>query len=399
MVMNKQNQEFGLLGLPNVQLTTGINPNAQMLGAGLQQPIGGYGQPTVPMTIPTMPLPQPQQPTTFAQRLGDISQRLMDYSIGRNMAGRASLDPSSGDQGYVNAMGFQNMQNQARARNELANTLRQQQIANQISFMNQMTKDQKNFAYRESLPDDQKANFDSFIKSSGLSFVVPAIQKYQQLQNIRKVYGDNSQQEKDFMNVIRGTSTVNIGGEVYQIDGFGNIINKIDKTLPPTAQPENIIKKKEAEEKGKELGELKIQYPKIQSEMKQKVSVIDDILGDPNLDDYLGANALLPAIPGSAKSDFRAKLDMLQSQSFLDQFDKLRGGGQISNAEGARALSAGTIISDRLSKQQLVAELKRLREVALNVSERKFKQIESLSGNQSLTTPTNKIIEVKDEDL
>ena len=84
-----------------------------MLGAGLQQPIGGYGQPTVPMTIPTMPLPQPQQPTTFAQRLGDISQRLMDYSIGRNMAGRASLDPSSGDQGYVNAMGFQNMQNQA----------------------------------------------------------------------------------------------------------------------------------------------------------------------------------------------------------------------------------------------------------------------------------------------
>jgi len=161
-LLNRNN--FGLLGLPNVQLTTGINPNAQMPNMGLQQPIGGYGQPTVPMTIPTMPLPQPQQPTTFAQRLGNIGQRLMDYSIGRNMAGKASLDPSSGDQGYVNAMGFQNMQNQARARNELANTLRQQQIANQVSFLNQMTNDQKNFAYRESLPDDQKANFDSFIK-------------------------------------------------------------------------------------------------------------------------------------------------------------------------------------------------------------------------------------------
>ena len=90
---------------------------------------------------------------------------------------------------------------------------------------------------------------------------------------------------------------------------------------------------------------------------------------------------------------------MLQSQSFLDQFDKLRGGGQISNAEGARALSAGTIISDRISKQQLVMELKRLKEVALNISERKFKQIESLSGNQSKTSPTNEIIEVTDEDL
>ena len=44
-------------------------------------------------------------------------------------------------------------------------------------------------------------------------------------------------------------------------------------------------------------------------------------------------------------------------------------------------------------------ELKRLKEVALNISERKFKQIESLSGNQSKTSPTNEIIEVTDEDL
>ena len=127
-LLNRNN--FGLLGLPNVQLTTGINPNAQMPNMGLQQPIGGYGQPTVPMTIPTMPLPQPQQPTTFAGRLDNIAQRLLDYNIGRNQAGRASLDPSSGDQGYVNAMGFQNMQNQARARSDLARQLENQRINN-----------------------------------------------------------------------------------------------------------------------------------------------------------------------------------------------------------------------------------------------------------------------------
>ena len=127
-LLNRNN--FGLLGLPNVQLTTGINPNAQMPNMGLQQPIGGYGQPTVPMTIPTMPLPQPQQPTTFAGRLDNIAQRLMDYSIGRNMAGKASLDPSSGDAGYVDAMGFQNMQNQARARSDLARQLENQRINN-----------------------------------------------------------------------------------------------------------------------------------------------------------------------------------------------------------------------------------------------------------------------------
>lgn len=400
--MSLLNLNFGLLGSPRMNVNTpGINPNAQMLGAGLQQPIGGYGQPTVPMTIPTMPLPQPQQPTTFAQRLGDISQRLMDYSIGRNMAGKASLDPSSGDQGYVNAMGFQNMQNQARARNELANTLRQQQIANQVSFLNQMTNDQKNFAYRESLPDDQKANFDSFIKSSGLSGVPSAIQKYQHLQNIRKVYGENSQQEKDFMNVIRGTSTVNIGGEVYQIDGFGNIINKIDKTLSPKDQPQNIIEQEQAKVKGKELGELKIQFPKIQQEMNEKVQIIDEMLNDPNLGSYLGKNSLKPnlLVVGTATGDFRRKLDMIKGKEFLAQFDKLRGGGQISNTEGEQALRAGTMINDSLTEKSFREELIRLKTVAQKIAQSKYKQIQSLSGNQPQALPDNKIIEVKDEDL
>lgn len=147
--MSLLNLNFGLLGSPKMNVNTpGINPNAQMLGAGLQQPIGGYGQPTVPMTIPTMPLPQPQQPTTFAQRLGNIGQRLMDYSIGRNMAGRASLDPSSGDAGYVNAMGFQNMQNQARARANEQLQRKQQEFQNQQQmFQNKIA--EQNFRINE----------------------------------------------------------------------------------------------------------------------------------------------------------------------------------------------------------------------------------------------------------
>jgi len=147
--MSLLNLNFGLLGSPRMNVNTpGINPNAQMLGAGLQQPIGGYGQPTVPMTIPTMPLPQSQQPTTFAQRLGDISQRLMDYSIGRNMAGRASLDPSSGDAGFVDAMGFQNMQNQARARANEQLKRKQQEFQNQQQlFQNKIA--EQNFRINE----------------------------------------------------------------------------------------------------------------------------------------------------------------------------------------------------------------------------------------------------------
>ena len=182
-LLNRNN--FGLLGLPNVQLTTGINPNAQMPNMGLQQPIGGYGQPTVPMTIPTMPLPQPQQPTTFAQRLGNIGQRLMDYSIGRNMAGRASLDPSSGDQGYVNAMGFQNMQNQARARSDLARQLENQRINNM--YKQALT---QNLQPRTKFQDIAGGAFTRKINPDGTSEIVenPDIANYlQQLAETKRL--------------------------------------------------------------------------------------------------------------------------------------------------------------------------------------------------------------------
>jgi len=164
-LLNRNN--FGLLGLPNVQLTTGINPNAQMPNMGLQQPIGGYGQPTVPMTIPTMPLPQPQQPTTFAGRLDNIAQRLLDYNIGRNQAGKASLDPSSGDAGYVNAMGFQNMQNQARARSDLARQLENQRINNM--YKQALT---QNLQPRAKFQDIAGGAFTRKINSDGTSELV-----------------------------------------------------------------------------------------------------------------------------------------------------------------------------------------------------------------------------------
>jgi len=385
-----------LTGLLNNPLLTpvGINPNAPMLSP---QPMGGFGVPQNPMMgMPQMMPQQQQKPTSFADRLKSLIPAFADYYRGASIAGKASLDPSSGDANFVNAMGLQNVQNQRRAREALANQLQQQQIANQISFMNQMTKDQKNFAYRESLPDDQKADFDKFISTSSFSGQPASVKEWQYYSGLTK------DDQNKYLNMKRqGFRTIDTGAGFTVVNPQGDVVQDktIQKTLPPTAQPENIVKKKEAEERGKELAELKIQFPKIQSEMKQKVTLIDDILGDPNLDDYLGGNALLPAYPGTAKSDFRAKLDMLKSQEFLTQFDKLRGTGQISNAEGERAVSAGTIISDKLSKEQLIAELKRLREVANNVSTRKFKQIESLSGNQSQTTPTNEIIQVRDEDL
>lgn len=125
------NNSIGLLNNP-LLTPVGINPNAPMLSP---QPMGGFGVPQNPMMgMPQMmPMPQQQKPTSFADRLKSLIPTLGDYYQGRSIAGRASLDPSSGDANFVNAMGLQNVQNQRRAREALANQLQQQQLNNQIA--------------------------------------------------------------------------------------------------------------------------------------------------------------------------------------------------------------------------------------------------------------------------
>lgn len=123
------NNLTGLLNNP--LLTVGINPNAQMLPP---QPMGGFGVPQNPMMgMPQMMPQQQQKPTSFADRLKSLIPTLGDYYQGRSIAGRASLDPSSGDANFVNAMGLQNVENQRRTRQDLANQLQQQQFTNQIA--------------------------------------------------------------------------------------------------------------------------------------------------------------------------------------------------------------------------------------------------------------------------
>tara|TARA_E500000318_G_scaffold11577_2_gene10507 strand:+ start:299 stop:1423 length:1125 start_codon:yes stop_codon:yes gene_type:complete len=123
------NNLTGLLNNP--LLTVGINPNAQMLPP---QPMGGFGVPQNPMMgMPQMMPQQQQKPTSFADRLKSLIPALGDYYQGRSIAGGASLDPRSGDANFVNAMGLQNVQNQRRTRQALANQLQQQQLNNQIA--------------------------------------------------------------------------------------------------------------------------------------------------------------------------------------------------------------------------------------------------------------------------
>jgi hypothetical protein len=70
------------------------------------------------------------------------------------------------------------------------------------------------------------------------------------------------------------------------------------------------------------------------------VNSIDGILNDPALDFATGWLEWTQRLPGGPTTRFGTRAAQLDGQAFLQAYNSLRGGGQITEAEGSRALAA-----------------------------------------------------------
>lgn len=99
-----------------------------------------------------------------------------------------------------------------------------------------------------------------------------------------------------------------------------------------------------ASESGKEQGkivtEAQANLPQVVDQAQQSIKVIDDVLKHPGLAANFGSSGMIPNRPGSEASDAKTYLDQIRGGSFLTAYNQLRGGGQISNTEGAKAEAA-----------------------------------------------------------
>lgn len=70
------------------------------------------------------------------------------------------------------------------------------------------------------------------------------------------------------------------------------------------------------------------------------LSQIDSILNDKNLPWGTGVSSVLNKLPGTALYDFQQRVEQLRGQAFLQAFETLKGGGQITQVEGDKATQA-----------------------------------------------------------
>lgn len=70
------------------------------------------------------------------------------------------------------------------------------------------------------------------------------------------------------------------------------------------------------------------------------LATIDGILADPALEYSTGVMSPLQMVPGTPQKRFQGRANQLNGQAFLQAFQSLKGGGQITEIEGAKATQA-----------------------------------------------------------
>lgn len=153
-----------------------------------------------------------------------------------------------------------------------------------------------------------------------------------------------------------------------QLSNTGNLhIPQAPKGFTPLG-PEGI---EAAKAQGKGMGQARVDLPKVEAAEKATLGYIDRVLSDPNLGNVTGWQANFPTLQ-SRNVDAEARIDQLKGRAFLAAFEALKGGGQITEMEGAKATDALARITNlrqsdagfRQALEDFKAEVRNLAEIA-----------------------------------
>lgn len=112
--------------------------------------------------------------------------------------------------------------------------------------------------------------------------------------------------------------------------------------------PEYQARKAEMISRGRERGQIQAKaaadLPNAITQGEQTINLVDDLLQHPGFSVSVGKSAPLGSlqsyIPGTQAASFDIALKQLKGKQFLEAFESLKGGGQITQIEGEKATQA-----------------------------------------------------------
>lgn len=97
------------------------------------------------------------------------------------------------------------------------------------------------------------------------------------------------------------------------------------------------------------------------AQIDETIGLLDRMIEHPGRSAATGLTAPSANIPGTSARGFRALLDTLKGQQFLNEVQALKGMGQLSNAEGDKLAAAAASLDLGMPEDEFLAELKRIR--------------------------------------
>lgn len=175
----------------------------------------------------------------------------------------------------------------------------------------------------------------------------------------------DKQGKKDFIAIKRATPNakfVDTGSTVQVFDPVtAQPIAEIQKGLAPEQEIDYIGEAAETRAArgilGKSRAEAEIDLPRVVDSAEYMTKQIDDLLAHPGLKSSVGAT-LKPGmkyIPGTDEKDFSRRLDQIKGGQFLQAFQMLKGGGQITEIEGKKATDAISRMDAAQSEKEFIA--------------------------------------------
>lgn len=170
---------------------------------------------------------------------------------------------------------------------------------------------------------------------------------------------------------------------------FGTYEQAFDRTGNPVgpARQKDLAGAETAKAEGKARGEVRATLPSDIANADQTVKEIDALIANPGLNEVVGPiDQYRGSVTMSDKGrDALARYGQLQGKAFLDAYATLKGGGQITEVEGAKAQSARARMDRAQSESDFIAALKDFRD-AVKTGVHKLREKAGVSAPQGRTS-------------
>jgi hypothetical protein len=142
-----------------------------------------------------------------------------------------------------------------------------------------------------------------------------------------------------------------------------------------------------AKTSGEATATAAIDLPRVEDNSKQILALLDKIEKHPGRKTATGASSMIPVdrLAGTEARNFVSLTNQLRGKQFLEAFNSLKGGGQITEVEGKKAEDAISTIQDRGQSEEAYLEaISELRDVVNDATVRARKKA-GKSPSESVT--------------